>query len=77
MREPEDETARANDQNVRDAERVVISRAVEFVQACAYCEFAIAEYGEGESELHLRHVKQVEEALCTAVADLLAAEAAA
>jgi hypothetical protein len=69
--------SRDESKKVRDAERVLLSRAVEFVQACAYCQYAIAEYGEGEAELHEQHVEQAEEALRTAVADLLAAEAAA
>ena len=58
---------------VRDAERVVVSRAVEFVQACSHHVFTIMEYGEGEAELHRLELEQVEEGLVTAVADLLAA----
>ena len=65
-----------DESKVRDAERIVLSRAVEFVQACLYCQYAIAEYGEGEAELHSAQVRQSEEDLHTAVADLLAAEAA-
>ena len=58
---------------VQDAEQVVVSRAVEFVQACAHHVFTIMEYGEGEAELHRPQLDQVEEDLVTAVADLLAA----
>lgn len=63
-----DESARAQDQKVRDAERVVLSRAVEF--ADAHTLFYAGSDDDAE------HLDAVEQTLLAAIAALLAAEAA-
>ena len=71
-----DEAARANDQKVRDAERVVLSRAVEFDEALnTYC---TGESGEDHQRwrVYLDALTKAEKALRAAVAALLAAKAA-
>ena len=66
-----------DESKVRDPERIVLSRAVECVQARAYYEYTISFYGEGEAEVYLTQVLQkAEDDLSESVANLLGAEAA-
>jgi hypothetical protein len=71
-----DESARAQDQKVRDAERIVLSRAVEFDEALNT--YYTGESGEDQKwRVYLDNLTKAEKALRAAVAKLLAAEAAA
>jgi hypothetical protein len=64
--------SRDESKKVRDAERVLLSRAVEFAEAHAFKMFYA-----GDSDEDAEHLDAVEQALLAAVAALLAAEAAA
>lgn len=61
---------RDESKKVRDAERVLLSRAVEFAEAHAL-------FYAGDSDEDAEHLIAVEQTLLAAVAALLAAEAAA
>ena len=61
---------RDESKKVRDAERVLLSRAVEFAEAHAL-------FYAGDSDEDAEHLDAVEQTLLAAVAALLAAEAAA
>lgn len=60
---------RDESQDVRDAERVVLSRAVEFADAHTL-------FYAGDSDDNAEHLDAVEQTLLAAIAALLAAEAA-
>jgi hypothetical protein len=62
--------SRDESKKVRDAERVLLSRAVEFAEAHAL-------FYAGDSDEDAEHLDAVEQTLLAAVAALLAAEAAA
>ena len=73
-----DEKARANDQAVRDAEQLVLDRAVGFVEMLKYYDDTLSRYGENVAKQFQEQItKGAEDNLRTAVADLFAAEAAA
>lgn len=65
-----------DESKVQEAERIVLSRAVQFAEALGYYEFTLSFHRKGEVEPYLSQVKKVEDDLRAAVASLLAAEAA-